>query len=125
MSIPLVNAHTHPVAAGPLFASHPVDLQIFPISPEHASDPFERLAHIGPPSCNVEAKLAGVNDEATENGSDPVGMIMIRGPSIGKIMGTGEESYIEVPSESEEHWVATGERAKVLANGAFKVLSRK
>ncbi|KZP20846.1 acetyl-CoA synthetase-like protein [Athelia psychrophila] len=126
LSVPLVNAHIHPVAAGPIFASHPLDLQIFPVSPDHSADPFEPLAHIGPPTCNVEVKLAGIDDAAAESGGDPVGLVTIRGPSVGKVMGSGEESYIEVPSASdEEMWVTTGERGTVMANGAFKVLPRK
>ncbi|KAF7970736.1 hypothetical protein HWV62_23128 [Athelia sp. TMB] len=122
LSVPLVSAHTHPAAAGPLFASHPVDLQIFPASSDSA-DPFEALAHTGPPACNVEAKLAGIADAAAEAGEDPVGLVMVRGPGVGAVMASGEASYIEVPGQrDEEAWVATGERGRVLANGAFKIL---
>jgi long-chain acyl-CoA synthetase len=60
-----------------------------------------------------------------ENGADPVGVLVVRGPSIGKVLGVGEDSYVEVPSLSDEGWVGTGERAKVLANGAFKVLASR
>lgn len=99
---------------------------MFPVSPDHSADPFEPLAHIGPPTCNVEVKLAGIDDAVVESGGDPVGLVMIRGPSVGKVMGSGEESYIEVPSASDDDlWVATGERGRVMANGAFKILPRK
>ena len=121
LSVFLVNSHIHPVAAGPLFASHPIDLQIIPASSQDTGDSFAHIAHVGPPSANIEAKLVGVKDESVENGADPVGMLMVRGPSVSKVLGVGEDSYVEVPSSSDEGWVVTGERAKVLANGAFKV----
>lgn len=121
-SLPLVNAHAHPLAAGPVFASHPLDLQIFPVP----SDAFGHIAHVGPPSVNVEAKLVGVDDATVEAGSDPVGQLMIRGPTVGKVLGVGDESYIEIPSATtEEGWVGTSETVKVLTNGAFKVLPSK
>lgn len=126
LSVPLVNAYIHPVSTGPIFASHPLDLQVFPVSPEQLADPFEPLAHTGPPTCNIEVKLGGVEDVAAESGADLIGLVMIRGPPVGKVMGNGEESYIEVPSPSdEEPWVSTAERGRVLTNGAFKILSRK
>ena len=125
MSTPLVNSHTHSLAAGPLFASHPVDLQIFPAPHQDTRDPLAHIAHVGAPSTNVEAKLVSVEDDSVENGADPVGVLMVRGPSIGKVLGVGEDSYVEVPSSSDEGWVGTGERAKVLANGAFKVLASR
>jgi long-chain acyl-CoA synthetase len=73
----------------------------------------------------VEAKLVDIEDEAVENGADPIGALMVRGPAVGKVLGVGEDSYIEVPSSSDEGWIATGEMAKVLANGAFVVDARK
>ena len=92
LSVPIVNAHTHPAVAGPVFASHPLDLQTFPVndSEEKASGPaadafaFTYLAAVGPPSVNIEAKLLGVDDAAIEAGGDPVGALHIRGPSVGK-----------------------------------------
>lgn len=126
LSVPLVNAHIHHLAAGPIFASHSLDLQIFPV-PDESAEEIERSAHVGPPSINLEAKLARVDDQAIENGSDPIGALTVRGPIVGKVLGTGEDSYIEVPpsSTSNEGWVATGETAKVLTNGAFKVVAAK
>lgn len=123
LSVPLVNSHIHPLVTGPIFASHPLDLQIFPIS-ETTTDPFDHNAHVGPPSVNLEVKLVGVEDQAVENGADPIGVLMIRGPTVGKALGTGEASYIEVPSQSssDDGWVRIGEKAKILTNGAFKVL---
>jgi long-chain acyl-CoA synthetase len=123
LSVPLVNSHTHPLAAGPLFATYPSDLQTFPTPSQDTTDPFAHIAHVGSPSTNVEAKLAGVDDESVENGTDPVGVLMVRGPSIGRVLGVGEASYVEVPSSSDGGWVGTGEKAKILANGAFKILA--
>lgn len=122
LSLPLVIAHVHPLAVGPIFASHPLDLQLFPVP----SDAFGQIAHVGPPSVNVEAKLVDVDDATVEAGSDPIGQLMIRGPTVGKVLGVGDESYIEIPSATtEEGWIGTGETARVLTNGAFKVLPRK
>jgi long-chain acyl-CoA synthetase len=125
LSIPLVIAHIHSFSAGPLFASHSGDLQIFPAPSQNTTDPFAYISHVGPPSANVEAKLVGVEDDSVENGSDPVGLLMVRGPSVGKAVGVGEDSYVEVPSSSDERWISTAERARVLASGAFKILARR
>ena len=79
-------------------------------------------AHVGPPSVNTEAKLVGVDDTLLENGKDPLGMLLIRGPSVGRLLPN--EDYVSIPSEEdEEGWVATGVRAKAQTNGAFQVLS--
>jgi long-chain acyl-CoA synthetase len=125
LSVPFVNSHIHPLVAGPVLASHPLDLQIFPSPPKNTTDPFAYAAHVGPPSVNAEVKLINVQDKSVENGEDPVGVLMVRGPCVGKMQGVGEYSYIEVPtsSPSDEGWVWTGDRAKVLANGAFKVMA--
>ncbi|KAI0336359.1 acetyl-CoA synthetase-like protein [Cubamyces sp. BRFM 1775] len=124
LSVPIINAHVHPLVAGPVFASHALDLQTFPIaSPGAASTSasdayaFTYLAPVGPPSVNVEAKLTGVDDTAVEAGSDPVGALHVRGPSVGRPLS------VEVEPEEEElrGWRSTGERAKVAPNGSFKV----
>ncbi|EGO21502.1 hypothetical protein SERLADRAFT_473934 [Serpula lacrymans var. lacrymans S7.9] len=113
LSVPLVNTHSHPTVAGPVFASQPLDLQVFPTN---SSDKFGTLAHVGAPSINVEAKLVNVQDDVVEAGGDPVGVIVVRGPPVG--------SLIE-PTENGEGWVNTGETGRVLTNGAFKVLNTK
>ena len=86
-----------------MFASHALDLQTFPIaSPGAASTSasdayaFTYLAPVGPPSVNVEAKLTGVDDSAVEAGSDPVGALHVRGPSVGRPLS------VEVEPEEEE-----------------------
>jgi long-chain acyl-CoA synthetase len=121
LSVPLVNSFTHPLVAGPVLASHPLDVQDFP---SMASDPLASpVAHVGPPSINIEAKLVGVDDELVENGADPVGVLLIRGPPVGTLLGM--EDYVAVPaSDEEDGWVGTGKRAKVQSNGSFKVLTR-
>lgn len=116
LSIPLVNCYTHPLVPGPVLASHPLDLQDFP----GLKDAL--VAHVGPPSVNIETKLVGLDDEKVENGADPVGNLCIRGPPVGKLLGN--DDYVSIPSEDDkEGWVSTGVRAKIQSNGAFKILS--
>jgi long-chain acyl-CoA synthetase len=80
-----------------------------------------KVAHTGPPSVNVEAKLVGIEDELVENGADPVGILMVRGPSVGKLTSM-EASYVSIPSGEDEGWIGTGLRATVQTNGAFRFL---
>ena len=121
LSIPLVNAYTHPLVSGPVLASHALDLQVFPSEPASASASaaenysFTYVAPVGPPSINVECKLVNVDDATVEGGGDPVGTLLLRGPTVGAVLGTEEQA-------DGEHWVATEERAKVLPNGTFKVV---
>jgi len=115
-SIPIVNTHIHPLVSAPIFASHPHDLQDFPTG----SDSFAHLACVGPPSINIEAKLAEVDDEVVEGGSDPVGVLHVRGPPVGKELNATRE---DVSGEDGGNWISTGERAKVYSNGTFKVLT--
>ncbi|RDX48303.1 acetyl-CoA synthetase-like protein [Lentinus brumalis] len=124
LSVPVINVHSHPLAAGPIFASHALDLQTFP--PAASSSPsasaadayaFTYLAPVGPPSVNVEVKLTGVDDAAVEGGADPVGALHVRGPSVGRPLSAEEEAA----EEDQRGWRITGERAKVAPNGTFKV----
>lgn len=108
LSIPLINTHMHGSAAGPLFATHAFDLQMLP----GADEP----AHVGAPSVNVEVKLVGVNDNVVEKGADPIGKILVRGPSVGNMLSADGEAG------EKNAWVHTGEMARVMTNGAFKVL---
>lgn len=124
LSVPVINVHSHPVVAGPVFASHPLDLQTFPASTPStpsasAADAyaFTYLSPVGPPSVNVEAKLTGVDDSAVEGGADPIGALHVRGPSVGRPLSARDEAQ----DEEERGWRATGERAKVAPNGTFKV----
>lgn len=71
LSMPLIFSHAHPLVAGPIFSSHPLDMQDFPAKAGAAQD----KAHVGPPAVNVEVKLAGVDDAAVEGGADPVGEV--------------------------------------------------
>ncbi|KAI0670544.1 acetyl-CoA synthetase-like protein [Trametes maxima] len=125
LSVPVINAHAHPLVAGPVFASHALDLQTFPTAAPggpsaSAADAyaFTYLAPVGPPSVNVEAKLTGVDDTTVEAGADPIGVLYVRGPSVGRPLSVEEE-----PQEEElRGWRETGERAKVSPNGTFKVV---
>lgn len=120
LSVPLINSYTHPLVPGPVLASHPLDLQDFPpLVNDALSSP---IAHVGPPSVNTEVKLVGLDDSLVEAGADPSGMLLIRGPSVGKLLGN--DDYVSIPSEDDkEGWVATGVRAKIQSNGSFQVLT--
>jgi long-chain acyl-CoA synthetase len=107
LSIPLVNAFTHPLVAAPVLASHPLDAQDIP---------GLKAAHTGPPSVNIEVKLTGVNDDVVEAGGDPEGNLLVRGPPVGKQVEL--EDYVHV-AEAEEGWIPMEARARVLTNGAF------
>ncbi|KAJ7109187.1 hypothetical protein C8R44DRAFT_986224 [Mycena epipterygia] len=116
LSVPVVNCYSHPLVAGPVLASHALDLQ-------NLNTNALTAAHTGPPSINIEAKLVGVEDEAVENGADPVGVLMVRGPSVGKLTSM-EASYVSIPSGEDEGWIGTGLRAVVQTNGAFRLLTQ-
>ena len=117
-----MNAYTHPLVSGPVLASHALDLQAFPSEPTTASKSAAEnysctyVAPVGPPTINVECKLVGVDDITVEAGGDPVGTLLLRGPTVGLLLGADEQA-------DGEHWVATEERAKVLSNGTFKVVA--
>lgn len=115
LSVPIVNTHTHPISAGPIFSTQPLDLQMLPAG--SSKDPFSDIAHVGAPGVNVQVKLVGVNDADVEAGGDPTGDIHIGGPPVGVPLGTSEE-------DNEGAWRKTGERGRVLTNGAFKVLGQ-
>jgi len=111
LSVPLVRIMTDPLVSGPVFASHPLDLQLLPPTPAGPS-----IAHVGPPSINVEVMLANVDDAAIETGQNPSGELLVRGPSVGKGVPVDE---IEV--ESDENWTRLQRRALVMSNGTFTV----
>ncbi|KAF8633752.1 hypothetical protein AX17_004407 [Amanita inopinata Kibby_2008] len=106
LSVPLVHCFTHGTVAGPVFATHPFDLQVFPSKDLPC-------AHVGPPSVNVEAKLTGVEDEAVENGGDPTGTLLVRGPSVGRVLEEGVDGG---------RWTETGTKVRVQTNGAFQII---
>lgn len=120
LSVPLVNAYTHPLVSGPVLASHPLDLQTFPNEQTSSSRSaaenytFTYVAPVGPPAVNVEAKLVEIQEDAVENGSDPVGVLLVRGPSVGTPIG--------MEDALDEAWAVTEDRARVLPNGTFKVV---
>lgn len=118
-STPFVNILTHPVVAGPIMASHPLDLQDFYIP--HAVNESSSVP-VGPPSINIEAKLVGVSDDVIENGGDPEGVLLVRGPSVGKLPNV--EDYVDVSTNGTngDSWIGTGVRAKVETTGAFRIV---
>ncbi|KAF4615268.1 hypothetical protein D9613_002796 [Agrocybe pediades] len=119
LSVPFVNAFTHPLVAAPVLASHPLDLQDFPTQ---SDDKGRASAHTGPPGVNVEIKLVGVDDASVENGADPAGQMLVRGPPVCKKINL--EDYVHVPdspSTSEDGWINTDAKAKVQTNGSFQL----
>ncbi|KAB5594422.1 hypothetical protein CTheo_2199 [Ceratobasidium theobromae] len=117
MSVPIARAHIHPLAASPILASHPLDLQRhFPIAggSRVSKDPL----HVGPPAPSVEVKLVGVSESDVEAGNDPRGELLIRGTSVGTPVS---ESTVPYP----DGWLPTGERAVVQSNGTFKVVGHQ
>lgn len=112
--MPFINAHIHASTSGPVFATHAFDLQSLPAA---EGEP----AHVGAPSVNVEVKLVGVDDAAIERGNDPKGELAVRGPPVGAHL-SGDASSTET---EDQGWVQTGEIARVMTNGAFRVVGKK
>lgn len=97
-----------------MLATHAFDLQSLPSAEGEQ-------AHVGAPSVNVEVKLISVDDAAIEKGNDPQGELLVRGPPVGTLLTQGAPS-----TEAEgQGWVQTGEIARVMTNGAFKVVGTK
>ncbi|KZV71784.1 acetyl-CoA synthetase-like protein [Peniophora sp. CONT] len=118
LSVPVVFALAHPLSTAPLCATHPHDVQTFNVD-DTAPAP------VGPPVCNIEAKLSGVDDAAIEKGEDPVGTLLVRGPPIGKALVGGDDPVVEEVAGAEEPWETTGIRVRVQTNGSFVVLDSK
>jgi long-chain acyl-CoA synthetase len=107
-----VFAYSNALSAGPVFATHPLDLQSFPPS---EFDAYNAVAPTGPPSANTEVKLVGVVDDIVEAGGDPDGELLIRGPAVGTPLGLDDEL------DNTDGWRKTGVKAKVASNGSFRV----
>ena len=112
LSVPLVIAHTHPLVSAPILASHPHDMQTFALTSD------KELAHVGPPTVNIEVKLVGVDDEAVEKGGDPAGVLHMRGPIVGQALTLTDDEENYAPKE-DGPWVSTGDQARVQTNGVF------
>ena len=106
-----------------MLATHAFDVQSFPnetASPGNSAADnyaFSYLSAVGAPSINIETKLIAVDDASIEAGEDPVGKLMVRGPSVGVLLDVETKE-----GELEKGWFETGEKAKVLPNGTFKVV---
>ncbi|KAG8906712.1 NAD-dependent malic enzyme, mitochondrial [Tulasnella sp. 403] len=119
LSVPVVRAVIHVTAAGPVLASHPVDFQSFQDSDKGSpSSDFDSLSHCGPPTINAEAKLMNANHDDIEAGSDPIGELFVRGPTIGQAVPPAAEPSLD-------GWVKTGYQARVSSNGTFNVRPAK
>ena len=114
LSVPLVIAHTHPLVSAPIFASHPYDVQTFAVTSDQEPAP------VGPPTVNIEVKLVGVDDGAIEKGSNPEGVLHVRGPIVGSVLANADGPDGNEEPKAEEPWVSTGNRARVQSNGAFQ-----
>ncbi|KAJ7582810.1 acetyl-CoA synthetase [Mycena floridula] len=122
-STPFVNAFSHPAVCGPILASHPLDVQDF--SPILDAKIRQLAVPSGPPSINIEAKLVGVSDEAVENGADPEGVLLVRGPPVGKLLSMDDYVNVSAGNSSaneDDDWIGTGVRATVLTSGAFRII---
>jgi len=123
----LVNALTHPAVVGPIFASNALDLQDF--SAKKAS--LDLLAHVGPPTVSIEAKLVDVDDTEVEAGGDPSGVLVVRGPPVGKQLSNDEiessSEYVTIragesgSSDNDDGWTNLGIKISVQTNGTFRV----
>jgi len=120
LSIPFVNTFIHPLTAAPIFATHPHDLQTFAQPAKKTVD--SDIAHVGPPTVNIEVKILGVNDDDVEKGGDPVGQLHVRGPIVGRILAITEDTGGAEEKRSDE-WIPTGYDVRVQKNGSFKVRS--
>jgi long-chain acyl-CoA synthetase len=69
------------------------------------------ISHCGPPTCNVEIKLVGIDEAAVGTGSDPLGELCVRGPGVGDPIPMGVQL--------EDGWIDAGVKARVRANGTF------
>lgn len=114
LSTPIVNTFQHPAVLGPVFGSHPLDVQSFP---PVSGDLVSELAHVGPPATNIEVKIVGIKDADTEGPTPLVGDLLFRGPTIGTA-GLGERR------SSDDDWLPSGEVAAVQPNGSFKIVPR-
>ncbi len=97
---------------------------------------------------NQEVKLVSMNDEAVEAGADPRGLLMVRGPPVGKVVELGYgtqvegDDYVDVGAGStilrpgvaatveetgngEAEWVKTDIEVRVLTNGSFVLVKEK
>ena len=74
-SVPIVTAYPSPLAAGPVFASHPLDMQVLDGGESNDSESAPAKTHTGAPTCNVEIKLLNIAEEAVEGGADPEGEV--------------------------------------------------
>ena len=117
--MPFVNAFTHPLVAAPVLASHAFDLQDF-YSTTETKTTSKGVAPTGPPGVNVEAKLMNVDDDAVENGGDPSGDLLVRGPPVGKMVNL--EDYVDVPSGDNPdsyEWARMDVKVRIRPNGSF------
>lgn len=62
-----------------------------------------------------------MDDAAIERGNDPKGQLLVRGPPVGTLL-SGDANSGEVEDLA---WAETGEIARVMTNGAFKVIGKK
>ncbi|PVG02165.1 acetyl-CoA synthetase-like protein [Serendipita vermifera] len=119
LSVPLVFTYASPLSTGPVFASHPLDMQVQEDVSKGANlDPLEiKKAHCGPPLSNMEVKLATIHEEAVVAGADPDGELYIRGPGVG--------DPVPIGMQLEDGWVDSGMTARVRTNGTFIVGNRR
>ncbi|KAG8831329.1 hypothetical protein FRC17_003282 [Serendipita sp. 399] len=104
LSVPIISVYANPLSASPIFASHPLDMQILETSDN--DEPETRNAHSGPPTYNVAVKLLRIHEESVIAGGDPEGEICVRGPGVG--------DPIPMSVQLDEGWVSCGVTAKCI-----------
>lgn len=81
LSVPIVNAYPNPLSTGPIFASHPLDMQVIDTATKVLSESDESAPikmHTGAPTCNIEVKLLKIDEKAVLGGADPDGEVSAR-----------------------------------------------
>ncbi|KAI6108494.1 AMP-dependent synthetase/ligase [Pisolithus croceorrhizus] len=76
LSIPMINMHVNPWVSGPVFMTQTFNAQVLPSG--------HKPVHVGGLSIDMEAKLKGVKGMYLEDNKNPVGEIVVHGPTVGQ-----------------------------------------
>ncbi|KAH9465497.1 hypothetical protein Pst134EA_013378 [Puccinia striiformis f. sp. tritici] len=125
--VSLQRVYVHPVATGPLLASHQYDFQLS--QPQRPS--LNLMIQCGPPGVNVECKIVGVPEPSLINNDAWKGKLLVRGPSVGTELASADTTFTHTGQGSTdsqsitrpEDFYPVAEVAQVLPNGTFNVFS--
>ncbi|KAI9613650.1 hypothetical protein KEM48_003779 [Puccinia striiformis f. sp. tritici PST-130] len=87
--VSLQRVYVHPVATGPLLASHQYDFQLS--QPQRPS--LNLMIQCGPPGVNVECKIVGVPEPSLINNDAWKGKLLVRGPSVGTELASADTTF--------------------------------